>query len=159
MKKMLQKITAVWLLAIGLAMGIQVNTASAEEFQVGAQICTYVTFNQAKLLAYSSTGILNNDTRPLWVICPIATQVTGGNVDVGARITNRSDVAATVECLYVVTNDVGNTKKTISQSATVPRNTRVTLVTSNINFAPGDAFAVQCKLPPSFQAVSFTIET
>lgn len=159
MKKACKKITTTWLFAFALALGIQVDTASAEEYTIGAQVCTYVTFSQADLLAYSSTGIINNDTRPLWVICPVAVQVYAGNVDVIARITNRSDVRDTVECVYYVTNDVGNSKKAIPQSAPVAPNTRVSLATSNINFQTGDAFSVQCKLPPGFQAVSFTIET
>jgi hypothetical protein len=137
----------------------QASTVSAEQFQVGAQVCTYVNFNQAAFLEYSSEGLLNNDTRPLWVICPVATQTDGGNVDIATRIVNRSDVADTIDCVYRVTNDVGNTKKSIPQSGIVPPNTRLTLITSNINFQPGDAFAVQCNLPPGFQAVSFTVET
>ena len=149
----------VALAALGVALLLQANSASAAQFQVGAQVCQYMSLDQAKTLQFRSNGILNTNNKEQWVVCPIATQPFGDNVDIIARISNRSDAGATVQCPYKLTDEVGNTVRTVSQSAPVPQGFSVALATANIDFRPDVVLSISCKLPSQFLLVSFSIET
>jgi hypothetical protein len=152
--------TIILLATLSVVAMLQVNTVSAEEYQIGAQICQYVTLEQGKTLQYNERGLMNNNKNSQWIICPVATQsIQGSNADIIARVVNKSDEGAEVECVYRLTNELGNIVRAISQKAFVPVGFGVSLLTSNIDYSPGTALSISCKLPSEFMAVSFSIET
>jgi hypothetical protein len=159
MKQYSKAKSIAWLVALSAALVFQANKAFAEEFQVGAQVCQYMNLNQAKKLEYRSEGVLNTNTVEQWVVCPIATQSRGDNVDIVARISNKSNASGEVQVLYKLTNPFGVTIRQFSQKLDVGVGETGFLALANINFATGDTLTISCKLPPQFLAVSFTVET
>jgi len=155
-KYLITSIALAFFLAVPM---LQPDTAVAEEYNIGAQVCQYVTLEQAKQLKYTERGVTNNNAASQWVICPVATQTVGDNADIIARIVNLSDVGATVQCVYRLTNEVGNIVRAIPQEGFVPAGLAIALLTSNIDYTPGTALSISCNLPPQFMAISFSIET
>lgn len=144
--------------ALCLATSLGAASVSAQDFTIGAQGCMPMNLGLAKTLQWRSEGLINNNTVEQWVVCPLALDTFDDNVDVVARIRNRSEQRATVQCLYKTTNAVGNPKKSFSLKQPIDPGEAWTLGYSNVNFLPGDALSVSCLLPPQFSITSFSVE-
>ena len=156
MTKLLTRLLPASLVAFAM---FQVHATSAAQFNVPAQVCQYMNVNQAKKLEYRSEGVRNTNTVEQWVVCPIATESFGGDVDTIARVFNPTDAAANVQCLFKLTDEFGNTRRNINLNQVTPPNATAILSTSNLDFDNQWTLTVSCKLPPGFLMVSLTVET
>ena len=148
-----------FLAVVALALLTHLPGAQAQiNYQVGAQVCQYMNINQAKFLEYRSEGVLNTNTQPQWVVCPVAAEPTGDNVDSGIRIRNMSDVTAEAQCLWKLTNNVGNTIFSTSLTDDIPPGSTTIFLISNIDYVFGVTLTISCKLPPQTMAVSVSVE-
>ena len=148
-----------FLAVVALALLTHLPGAQAQiNYQVGAQVCQYMNINQAKFLEYRSEGVLNTNTQAQWVVCPIAAEPSGDNVDSGIRVRNMSDVTAEAQCLWKLTNAVGNTIFSTSLTDSIPPGVTWIPIISNIDYVFGVTLTISCKLPPQTMAVSVSVE-
>jgi hypothetical protein len=159
MKQKKSLITSMTLTVLLSVAKLQAGPAVAEEYNIGAQVCQYVQLEQAAGLRYNERGLTNASAYPQWVVCPLAVQTLGDNVDTKARIINLSDVGDTVKCVYRLTDELGNIDFALPQEVFVPVGFQVELFTSNIDYKSAHVLSITCRLPSQFMAISFSIET
>jgi hypothetical protein len=148
-------------MAMTVVVMFQANVATAQSFQVGAQICVPPVGPQLQTLEYTPAGVLNTATEPRWLVCPMVTEAEAATFNSVVRLTNLSDVSATVTCIYRLNNQLGQTVATFvfPTDEPVPPGTGTSLVTANFPTDFGETLTISCNLPPNFRMVSIGIRS
>ena len=69
-----------------------------------------------------------------------------------------SDVTAEAQCLWKLTNNIGNTILSLSLMDNIPPGQTTAFIYSNIDYVFGVTLTISCKLPPQTMAVSLSVE-
>jgi hypothetical protein len=145
-------------LCLSVAMGARPALASGENEArlTGAQICQPMNLDIAlKGLQWRSEGSLNNSNQNLWVVCPIPKDSFNFTMDVTARVVNFSNSTQSIQCLFKVTDRLGNTVRSRSVTETLPANFTGGAQVLGLSVGNLEALSVSCNLPPQTGLLNF----